>query len=106
MLSDKVKVSTKYYRDDHSNKIEFEKNSEYICLTNESSRGGHGTEIILEYDSFLEVFQNVNVIQYFIESNFIDCGIPISLVETKDGTPQKKLVKLKKSMNILQIVLF
>lgn len=96
MLSDKVKVSTKYYRDDHSNKIEFEKNSEYICLTNESSRGGHGTEIILEYDSFLEVFQNVNVIQYFIESNFIDCGIPISLIETKDGTPQKKLVKLKK----------
>ena len=26
--------------------FEFEKNSEYICLINESSRGRHGTEII------------------------------------------------------------
>lgn len=96
MLSDQVKVLTKYYKDDYTNNIEFEKNSEYICLINESSRGRHGTEIILEYDSFLEVFQNKTAIQCFIESNFIDCGIPLSLIEIKDGTPSKNLIKLKK----------
>lgn len=35
MLSDKVNVITKYYGENRANKIEFEKSSEYICLTYE-----------------------------------------------------------------------
>lgn len=36
MLSDKVEVQTKHIEENQIIKIEFEKNSEYICLTYEN----------------------------------------------------------------------
>lgn len=90
MLSDKVEVKTVYYKQHVMNHISFERNSEYICLSNEDTVRSQGTEIILDYDQCLSVFNdNPKQLILFIESNFLDCGIPIkiSIIEGGKSTP-------------------
>lgn len=71
MLSDKVEVNTVYYNEQKMNRISFERNSEYICLTYEDTVRQQGTEIILDYDQCLSVFNNnIERLVSFIENNF------------------------------------
>lgn len=96
MLSDKVNVITKYYGESHANKIEFEKSSEYICLTYEDVPRSQGTEIILDYDQFISVFGNSQSnVEAFINKNFIDCQIPLRLITSKDGKTNSKALELQ-----------
>lgn len=96
MLSDKVNVVTKYYGENQANKIEFEKSSEYICLTYEDVPRSQGTEIILDYDQFIAVFGNSQTnVETFIKKNFIDCQIPIGLISSKDGKTDSKFLELQ-----------
>ncbi len=91
MLSDTVVVNTKYYGETKINKIEFEKSSEYICLTYENTSRTQGTEIILNYDQFIQVFDcDISNLKNFIEKNFLDCGIPINLVVFENGSLNTK----------------
>lgn len=86
MLSDKVEVKTVYYEDHKMNRISFEKDSEYICLSYEDDRRQQGTEIILDYDQCLGVFGNkTEALVSFIEKNFIDSGIPIKISSMENG---------------------
>lgn len=87
MLSDKVEVNTVYYNEQKMNRISFEKNSEYICLTYEdASSRSQGTEIILDYDQCLSAFDNsIEKLVSFIENNFLDCGIPIKVSTMENG---------------------
>ncbi|MBC3886799.1 HD domain-containing protein [Acetobacterium paludosum] len=95
MLSDRVVVITKYYDDNQTNKIEFEKSSEYICLTYENTPRLHGTEIILDYDQFLQVFDNkVANIKKFIQDNFLYCDIPIRIIIAEEGNNQTEDIEL------------
>ena len=96
MLSDKVNVITKYYGESQANKIEFEKSSEYICLTYEDVPRPQGTEIILDYDQFFSVFgDNQTNVETFIKRNFIDCQIPIILISSQDGKTNSKIMELQ-----------
>ncbi|NLK96557.1 MAG: HD domain-containing protein [Epulopiscium sp.] len=91
MLSDVVTVNTKYYGEPKLNKIEMEKNSEYICLSYEENARINGTEIILDYDQFMEAFSfNPTNIKKFIEDNFIDCGIKIKVIKVENGNNQSE----------------
>lgn len=86
MLSDKVEVKTVYYSDRKVNRIQFEKNSEYICLTYENEGRQQGTEIILDYDQVLSVFENrIDKLVSFIQNNFLDSGIPIKISSIENG---------------------
>lgn len=97
MLSDTVSVITKYFGENKTNKIDFEKNSEYICLTFEETARSQGTEIILDYDQFISVFGNKESnIEAFINQNFIECSIPICVISCKDGNSKTNQVELKK----------
>ena len=97
MLSDIVSVVTKYYGESQTNKIDFEKSSEYICLTFEETARTQGTEIILDYDKFMNAFGgNEANVENFIRQNFVDCSIPISVVSFKDGNTITRPVELKK----------
>ena len=81
MLSDKVEVRTKHIEENKIIKIEFEKNSEYICLTYEDKSKTQGTEIVLDYEQFMSIFPNgISEIKSFIEDNFLDCGVLIKLL--------------------------
>lgn len=95
MLSNNVVVNTKYYGDSKLNKIEFEKNSEYICLTYEDNPRPQGTEIILDYNQFFTVFESVDKIQTFIELNFLECEIPINIIIMENGKSAMRKCKLQ-----------
>lgn len=70
MLSDKVEVRTKHIEENKIIKIEFEKNSEYICLTYEDKSKTQGTEIVLDYEQFMSIFPNgISEIKSFVEDN-------------------------------------
>lgn len=95
MLSDKVSVLTKYYEDNEVNKIEFERSSEYICLTFEDTPRPQGTEIILDYEQFFQIFDNKVVnIKNFIQKNFLNSDIPIKIVTVEDGNVQTEDIQL------------
>lgn len=101
MLSDKVNVITKYYGENQANRIEFEKDSEYICLTYEDVPRVQGTEISLDFEQFNSVFGNDPAkIKEFIKKNFIDCQIPISLITSKDGKTSPEVLKLQQIESI------
>ena len=96
MLSDKVSVFTRYYGENQTNKIEFEKSSEYICLTYEDGPRPQGTEIILDYDQFMSVFDNNQAkVEQFIKENFIDCQIPVKLINSRDGQTDTEILELQ-----------
>ncbi len=96
MLSDSVIVNTKYYGESKLNKIEFENNSEYTCLTYEENPRPQGTEIILNYDQFFNIFDNNSTkVQSFIESNFLDCSIPINIISVENGKSETSKINLK-----------
>ena len=97
MLSDKVEVNTVYYNENKMNRISFERNSEYICLTYEEAVRPQGTEIILDYDQCLKVFNNSpERLVSFIEYNFLDCGIPVKISTMEKGMSTPLECKLKK----------
>lgn len=101
MLSDRVEVKTAYYTDSKANKITFEKNSEYICLTYEEKRQ-QGTEIILDYDQVVKIFDNkIENIVSFVEQNFLDSGIPIKVSMMENGKMSTVDCIVKKIENML-----
>lgn len=102
MLSDKVEVKTVYYADCKMNRIQFEKNSEYICLTYENVSRQQGTEIILDYNQVLEVFDNkIDKLVTFIQDNFLDSGIPIKISSMENGKPNDIECVVKKIESII-----
>lgn len=98
MLSDSVEVVTKHFEENKVTRIEFEKNSEYICWSYEDNFKTQGTEIILEYKQFMDIFENkYDKIAEFIEENFLNCGIPIKVIVLED----RKITEI--SCNLMEI---
>lgn len=85
MLSSNVYIESKRYDDQKLNKIELERSSEYICLTQEQSTRMQGTNIILNLDQFCEVIPDVQKTKEFLELNFADCSIPIKILNYENG---------------------
>ncbi len=102
MLSDRVEVKTLYYNEYVMNHISFERNSEYICLTYENTLRPQGTEIILDYDQCMSVFNNSpKQLIAFIEKNFLDCGIPIKVSVMEKGVSTPLECNIKKVETII-----
>lgn len=102
MLSDKVEVNTVYYNEQKMNRISFERNSEYICLTYEDTVRQQGTEIILDYDQCLGAFNNsIEQMVSFIENNFLDCGIPIKISTMEKGISMPLECNIKRIETII-----
>ncbi|MCI8635786.1 MAG: hypothetical protein HFJ05_09365 [Eubacterium sp.] len=102
MLSDKVEVRTKHIEENQIIKIEFEKNSEYICLTYEDKSKTQGTEIVLDYEQFMGVFpEGILEIKNFIENNFLDCGVLIKILVQEKNHQETYTCNLRRSEDIL-----
>ena len=78
LLSDNVVVKTKHYKTNEINQIELEKNSEYVVTNTEETGTFFGTEIILDYNKFFEVFTDKSELYSFIEKYFYTT-IPIKV---------------------------
>ena len=102
MLSDKVEVRTKHIEENKIIKIEFEKNSEYICLTYEDKSKTQGTEIVLDYEQFMSIFPNgISEIKSFVEDNFLDCGVLIKILVQERNRQEPNICNLRKPEDIL-----
>ncbi|HBJ1652392.1 ATP-binding protein [Clostridium botulinum] len=85
MLSDEVTVITKRFNENKINKVDMEKQSEYICLTQKDEVRVQGTDIILDYLQFTNIFSDIKSIKEFIDNNFIDNEIPIIITELNNS---------------------
>lgn len=90
MLSNDVKIMTKHISENYTHTIMINRNSEFICVSNESVYFNHGTEIILNYNEFISVFKNVESVKDFIKSNFIGDEVPI-LLNSSDGQKNESI---------------
>ena len=101
MLSNSVRVVTKHIFASKAIRIEFERNSEYICLMEEELQRQQGTEIVLEYDPFIKIFHDPKGVINFIEENFVNTGIPIKVVTQQTGASQTQECNLKAPSEII-----
>jgi hypothetical protein len=82
MLSDEVKVLTRHYKSKHKYLIELEKGNEWTSLTETEDVVFDGTEVILNYTNFIEVFDNKpQSVKAFLNSYFLTDGIDFELID-------------------------
>lgn len=84
LLSDTVTVKTKYYSNNEINQIELEKCSEYVVTTSQQTPNFFGTEIVLNYEKFFNVFNDVHDLKSFLETYFYT-KIPIKIRDDDSG---------------------
>lgn len=82
MLSDEVKVLTRHYKSKHKFLIELERGNEYTSLTEIEDVLFDGTEVILNYENFIAVFENKSQnVNKFLNKYFLTDGIEFELVD-------------------------
>lgn len=92
MLSDKVIVKTSFIGETDCYEIHLEKDSEYVSILREKRNRRPGTEVILDYESFMKEFAySEENIEKFIQENFLDDGIDIVI-----KGEIKKQIKMRK----------
>jgi molecular chaperone HtpG len=85
MLSDEVKVKTRHYKSKFKYLIELEKGNEWTSLTESEDVVFDGTEVILNYLHFIEVFENKpQKVQDFLKHYFLTDGIEFELINKAD----------------------
>jgi molecular chaperone HtpG len=82
MLSDEVNVLTRHYKSKDKYLIELEKGNEWTSLTETEDVVFEGTEVILNYNNFIEVFDNNPLkVKAFLDRYFLTDGIDFELVD-------------------------
>jgi molecular chaperone HtpG len=85
MLSDAVKVRTRHYKSKYKYLIELEKGDEWTSLTESEDVVFYGTEVILNYSNFIEVFDNKpQKVQDFLGHYFLTDGIEFELINKSE----------------------
>lgn len=91
MLSDDVKVMTRHYKSKNKYLIELEKGNEYTSLTEIEDFVFDGTEVILNYSNFINVFDNkLEKIEEFLNKYFLTDWIDFELIDKSD----EKIIKI------------
>lgn len=82
MLSDEVKVLTRHYKFKNKYLIELERGNEWTSLTETEDVVFEGTEIILNYSNFIQVFDNkIQEVNNFLNKYFLTDGIDFELID-------------------------
>jgi len=82
MLSDDVKVITRHYKGKYRYLIELEKGNEWTSLTESEDVSFDGTEVILDYKNFMEVFENKpQNVKTFLNKYFLTDGVDFELID-------------------------
>lgn len=82
MLSDKVIVRTRHYQSKHQYLIQLERGNEWTSLTEKEDISFFGTEVILDYDQFILVFEKQTIkVKEFLNRFFLTDGIDFKLLE-------------------------
>ncbi|MCY4779271.1 ATP-binding protein [Sphingobacterium sp. UT-1RO-CII-1] len=82
MLSDTVRVKSRYYRDRNRLDVQLEKGNEWTSLTEMEDSLFFGTEVILNYNQFMHLFnKDVNEINGFLSTYFLTDGIEFQVFD-------------------------
>lgn len=82
MLSENVTVETRHYSEQQGFSIELEKGSEFVCKkVSTNFIGEHGTAIILNLKSVLQIFENKKNIEKYIKKTFLNQKVSIQIIE-------------------------
>lgn len=82
MLSDEVKVLTRHYKSKNKYLIELERGNEWTSLTETEDVVFEGTEVILNYSNFIQVFDNkIQEVNNFLNKYFLTDGIEFELID-------------------------
>ncbi|PKP32042.1 MAG: hypothetical protein CVT99_06105 [Bacteroidetes bacterium HGW-Bacteroidetes-16] len=109
MLSDEVKVLSRHYKSKYKFLIELEKGNEWTSLTETEDVVFDGTEVILDYTNFMQVFDNKSQnVKVFLDTYFLTDGIDFELIDKSakqiteisnpimmSAPPDKGLVKIE-----------
>lgn len=79
MLSEDIKIKTKDIEASHPHVIYLEKGEEYSSIEHIEENGFDGTEIILNYLQFMEVFTSVNSVKEFIQEQIKTADIEVNI---------------------------
>jgi len=100
MLSDVVTVRTRHFESSTRYEVELSKEDEYVSIKENEDVKHFGTDIILKYDQFMEVWpQGVKDIQKFLELYFLSDEVSIELVDK--GSEVK--IKVSNSLVSLEV---
>lgn len=89
MLSEKVTVSSRHFQSKNKYTVDLEKGDEFTSFTEKEDVSFEGTEVILNYDDFIGVFNNnTEKVKEFLKSYFLTDGIEFEVVDTEKQTKQ------------------
>ncbi|MCW3789518.1 HD domain-containing protein [Plebeiibacterium sediminum] len=92
MLSDEVSVLTRHYKSKFKYLVELEKGNEWTSLTESEDVEFNGTEVILDYSHFMNVFENKTInIKNFLNKYFLTDNIEFDLID-KDSESIEKII--------------
>lgn len=94
MLSNNVKIVTKQKYDSEAISISINKNSNLVGISKEKIQFTHGTEIILDYEEFMKVFESTDKVKTFIEKNFLADEIQVLFNYMENGESKDIILKL------------
>lgn len=81
MLSNDVLIKTRYFKDINEYTLQLNKDSQYICLSESRNPEFQGTELVLKYDEFMQVFENnIDILKIFIDKYFLTDGLDLKLI--------------------------
>ncbi|PKG24371.1 HD domain-containing protein [Niallia nealsonii] len=98
MLSDKVKVRTKHFNAEMLYEVDISKDDDFVSIKEVQEPNFAGTEIILNYDQFFEVWEDKEKLKEFIEKEFLADGIQIAII---DKEKQGESIKIYNPNNLL-----
>jgi molecular chaperone HtpG len=85
MLSEEVKVLTRHYKSKNKYLIELEKGNEWTSLTETEDVVFDGTEVVLKYLNFIDVFDNkIQKVKEFLNQFFLTDGIDFELIDKSE----------------------
>lgn len=110
MLSNEVKVKTRHMNDSKLYEVDINKFDEFVCINHDTELHNQGTEVILQYDQFMKVWETPENIKEFLNTHFLTDEINIQYInkteeDIKDinnrifGENQESDVKLSDYLN-------
>jgi molecular chaperone HtpG len=97
MLSDTVRVITRHFQSKNKYLIELERSNEWTSLTESEDVTFEGTEVVLDYSHFIQVFENSPTkVKEFLNQYFLTDDIEFELINKQDKTITKIVMKKTK----------